>query len=312
MTTTQIVAMTFEEKRLSAESIAKSNLFGIQTTDQALSLMLLAEAEGLHPATAARDYHLIKGRPSLKSDAMLARHLRSGGKVEWLQYTDEGVEAKFTHPQGGSVTVDWGPDRARKAGLTTSGMYNKFPRQMFRARCISEGVRTVNPGIVVGLYTPEEVVEFDKPEAPSNPRDVTPPKPPVVPKPKEGTRDDWEQFAAGLSTEITKANTQEEVNALVREANGALAQLKKAHEDLYQNLTKTTRATRDRITQSEEPEATEPEKPLWLEKLEEAEKQGEEVLQAWLDANRKGIPDHEWKQYTGELGAKPTQENLEV
>jgi hypothetical protein len=32
---------------------------------------------------------------------------------------------------------------------------------MLRARVISEGIRTVYPGVAVGIYTPEEVNDFD-------------------------------------------------------------------------------------------------------------------------------------------------------
>jgi hypothetical protein len=37
---------------------------------------------------------------------------------------------------------------------------------MLRSRCISEGIRTVYPGVTVGVYTPEEVQDF----APEPPR----------------------------------------------------------------------------------------------------------------------------------------------
>jgi len=83
-----------------AEAVSASKLFGITNKEQALALMLVAQAEGLHPATAARDYHIIQGRPSLKADAMLARYLASGGKVEWHDHTDAKVAATFSHPAG--------------------------------------------------------------------------------------------------------------------------------------------------------------------------------------------------------------------
>jgi len=143
-----------------AAAVAKSGLFGIKTPDQAMALMLVAQAEGLHPATAARDYHIIQGRPTLKADAMLARYLQSGGKVEWHEHTDTKVSATFTHPQGGSLKIDWDMARAKQAGLTNPN-WAKYPRQMLRARVISEGVRATNPGVAVGVYTPEEVQDFE-------------------------------------------------------------------------------------------------------------------------------------------------------
>ena len=144
-----------------AQAVAASKLFGITNADQALALMLVAQAEGLHPATAARDYHIIQGRPSLKADAMLARYLTSGGKVEWHDHTDAKVAATFTHPAGGSLRIDWDMERARKAGLGGKDMWAKYPRQMLRARVISEGIRATNPAIATGLYTPEEVMDME-------------------------------------------------------------------------------------------------------------------------------------------------------
>lgn len=143
-----------------ANAVARSGLFGAKTVDQALAIMLLAQAEGLHPATAARDYHIIDGKPSMKADAMLARHLQSGGTVKWNEYTDAKVSGTFSHPNGGEVTVDWDNDRIKQAGLSDRPNHKKFPRQMKRARVISEGVRTVNPGVCAGLYSVEEVQDF--------------------------------------------------------------------------------------------------------------------------------------------------------
>lgn len=138
-------------------AVAKSGMFGVRTPEQAMSLMLIAQAEGLHPAIAARDYHVINGKPALKADAMLARFQTAGGRVEWLDFTDDKVSARFTHPQGGSVVVDWTLERARRAGVSNNPTWAKFPRAMLKARVISEGVKTVYPGVAVGTYTVEEV-----------------------------------------------------------------------------------------------------------------------------------------------------------
>ena len=139
-----------------AVAVAKSNLFGVKTSDQAMALMLIAQAEGMHPAIAARDYHVINGRPTLKADAMLARFQTAGGKVEWSDYTDQRVIGTFSHPKGGSVTIEWTVEMGRKAGLLGNQTWTKYPRQMLRSRCISEGIRTVFPGVVVGTYSEEE------------------------------------------------------------------------------------------------------------------------------------------------------------
>lgn len=157
-TAIQTVSVTDIEKM--ATAVAKSGLFGVRTPDQAMSLMLIAQAEGLHPAVAARDYHIIQGRPSLKSDALLARFQANGGKVEWTEYTDQAVTAKVSHPQGGTVEIRWSYQMAERAGLTKNATWRQYPRQMLRARVISEGVRAVFPGVAVGVYTSEEVQDM--------------------------------------------------------------------------------------------------------------------------------------------------------
>jgi hypothetical protein len=158
-----------------ALAVAKSGLFGVKTPDQAMALMLIAQAEGLHPAIAARDYHVINGRPTLKADAMLARFHSAGGSVRWGEYTDRRVVGTFSHPQGGSVEIEWTLDMAMAAGLTKNPTWKSYPRQMLRARCISEGIRTVFPGVVVGTYTPEEAEDMDQQQAqPAAPRDMGP------------------------------------------------------------------------------------------------------------------------------------------
>ena len=145
-----------------AVAIAKSKMFGMKTADEAFALMLIAQAEGMHPAIAARDYHVIQGRPTLKADAMLARFQNAGGKVQWDVYTDAEVTGTFSHPQGGSLKLTWTFAQAKSIGLTGKDNWKNYPRAMLRARCISEGIRTVYPGCVVGTYTAEELEEIPK------------------------------------------------------------------------------------------------------------------------------------------------------
>ena len=148
---------TFADMERMAKAVAASKLFGVKTPDEALSLMLLASAEGRHPAIAARDYHVIEGRPALKADTMLARFQEAGGRVVWHALTNEKCDATFSHPQGGEFRCKWTLDTARQAGLFGKTTWQKYPRAMLRSRVISEAVRTILPSVIVGTYTPEEI-----------------------------------------------------------------------------------------------------------------------------------------------------------
>jgi len=165
-------AMPMDAMQRLAESVAKSGLFGIRTPDQALVLMSIAQAEGRHPALAARDYHIIQGAPAKKAEAMARDFLGGGGRIEWHQLDDEAADATFSHPAGGSVRIRWDQARVTKAGLGSNPMHKKYPRQMLRSRTVSEGVRTVWPTATSGFYVPEEVAEFGPGQA--EPIDVTP------------------------------------------------------------------------------------------------------------------------------------------
>ncbi len=146
-----------------AVALANSKLFGIKTPEQAIALMLLAQAEGLHPATAARDYHIIQGSAAKTADAMLASFQAAGGVIEWEELSDSRACATFMHPRAcpKPVRIDWDMARASRAGLSRKDNWCKYPRAMLRARVVSEGMKCAYPAALSGLYTPEEVGDFE-------------------------------------------------------------------------------------------------------------------------------------------------------
>lgn len=157
-----------------ADVIVKSGLFpAFKNRESAAAMMLLCRAKGLDPMTAVERYHIVQGRPVMRADAMLGEFIRMGGRVEWIKRDDTEASATFSHPQGGSVTVSWTIEMARKAKLTGKDIWNQYPRQMLHARCVSEGVRSVLPGATNGLYTPEEAMQMEPvaetPPAPAKP-----------------------------------------------------------------------------------------------------------------------------------------------
>jgi len=151
--------MPLQDMQTLAVAIAKSNLFGIRTPEQALVLMAIAQAEGRHPVEAARDYDIINGKPAKRAEAMLRDFIQAGGTVKWHSITDELADATFSHPQTGSVRIDWDMKRATTA-FGKKDMYAKFPRQMLRSRVVSEGVRTLWPLATSGMYIPEEQADI--------------------------------------------------------------------------------------------------------------------------------------------------------
>jgi hypothetical protein len=157
-----------------AKAFVESRMFGFKSMPEALSVLLLAQAEGLHPAAAAMAYGVIHGRPTRKADAILARFQKSGGSIKWIKYSDEVCSATFSHPQGSlPEPVTWTMEMAKAKGLTAKNEnYAKYPRQMLSARVISEGVRKCFPGATGGMYTPEEAEDMPREAPPPIEREV--------------------------------------------------------------------------------------------------------------------------------------------
>lgn len=154
------VMIPFTELQQMATTMAKSGMFG-KTPDQMLSLMMIAQAESLHPALAAMEYDIIQGRPALKGQAALARFQQAGGSVKWIVKSDTEAKAIFSHPQGGELTVSWTMERARKMNLDQKDNWKKQPGVMLSWRCVSEGVRAVFPACLNRMYLVEEVQDFE-------------------------------------------------------------------------------------------------------------------------------------------------------
>lgn len=156
------VLIPFEQMERMAAAVAKSGLFGMKTPDQALALMLIAQAEGVHPATITQDYDIIQGRASRKTNSVLARFQAAGGSVEWHELTDKIADATFTPPTraGKPLRLQWTIEMAKTAKLVGKDNWTGYARAMLRARCIAEGVRAVYPAAIGGMLVSEEAQDL--------------------------------------------------------------------------------------------------------------------------------------------------------
>ena len=153
--------VSFDDMNNMAMAVFDSGMFGVKNVAQALTLMMLAQSERIHPIKAMTQYHIIEGKPSMRADTMQAKFQQAGGIVHWIERSNEAVTAEFSHPRvhPNPLRVTWDDERVKIAGLMKNN-HQKYPIQMKSARCISEGIRAVMPGILHGFYTPEEVVDM--------------------------------------------------------------------------------------------------------------------------------------------------------
>ena len=170
----EAVPLRVSDMQVIAQQVSRSGLYGLNES-QAFTLMMLAHSRGLHPVQAVERYHVIQGKPAMKADAMLAEFQAHGGVITWHKHETQVCSATFEAPAVREpVTITWTIEDAKRAELMKNTMWHKYPRQMLRARVISEGVRMTMPGIVIGIYTPEEVSDFEPLQTAQEPRQDVP------------------------------------------------------------------------------------------------------------------------------------------
>ena len=71
---------------------ARSGMYGVEKVEQGIVLALHCVSQKKDPLDLVRTHHMIGGRLSMRSDAMLAGYRERGGRVKWVQFDDESGE----------------------------------------------------------------------------------------------------------------------------------------------------------------------------------------------------------------------------
>lgn len=132
---------------------------GVQTPEQAFVILQTGAELGLGPMQALRSIHVVKGRPILSAQLMVAMVLRSGDCRYFRRVGGDQHQATYETLREGMpepVTLTYTLDEAKAAGLLRNDNWKKHPAAMLRARASSALARDVYPDLVAGLYTPDE------------------------------------------------------------------------------------------------------------------------------------------------------------
>jgi hypothetical protein len=146
-----------------AQVLSASGMFKAFRGPESTFVAILAGHDmGLTPLTALRGIHVIEGKPTISADLMASIILASGKAKFFRCVLAESNAQKATyetHREGDPEPVRhvFTMDDAKAAELAGKGMWKKYPRNMLRARCISELARMVYPDLLAGVYTAEEL-----------------------------------------------------------------------------------------------------------------------------------------------------------
>ncbi len=151
-----------------------SAIMGVTTPGDGAVLALTCMCEGITPLEFAKTYHIINGKPSMRADMMHAKFRSAGGKVKWINTGDDGkaAEAEFSF-DGQTLTVRYTIEDARqlvgdKVDKADSNWRKDRPA-MLRARLLTKAIRILAPELIAGVYTPEELADYQPVTATSKP-----------------------------------------------------------------------------------------------------------------------------------------------
>ncbi len=154
----------------------------ITEPEQVITIIQHGKELGLSPHVALNNVNVIQGRPTLSSTIIGALLKRRG--IEWVWDEDFEIikdkdgnvamtsagaanrrttihfywKSKVTNSvMEAKHSVTWA--QFEIAGYTTKQNWERFPKEMLRARCLSSAVRALFPEVLSGFYTDIEMAE---------------------------------------------------------------------------------------------------------------------------------------------------------
>lgn len=153
---------TFQEAQDMSLTLAKSALLGTLTNKPSdILLILMTGAElGFAPAQSLRAIDIIKGKPTLKAETMAALVRRSPVCEYLTLVSSDATKAVYETKRKGSpspVRMEFTAADAATAKLQGNENYQKFPKAMLRARCVSALCKAEYSDLLLGVYDQDEI-----------------------------------------------------------------------------------------------------------------------------------------------------------
>lgn len=222
-----------------AQRLVKSGLLpaGIQTPEAAFAIIVTGKELGLTVMQSLRSVHVIKGKPTLSADLILALTKRSPACQYFQLVTSTDKVATYRTQRVGEepTEMSFTHEQAQRAGLLGDGsMHRKYPEAMLRARCIAALARAVYPDVVLGIYETSELEAIPQ-ERRSEPRPVAHTQDGVIEEVAPSEPDLTPELAASIAADaMAKA---ESVGELQEAWNEVYKVLPKLAEDVRAKLT---------------------------------------------------------------------------
>lgn len=132
----------------------------IKTPEQAIAIMMKGYEIGIPVMQAFSHINIIQGKPACSAELQMALIFRNcrGAKVEFIALENDHCIISASRPGHKSMLFKFDRTDAENAQLLSKDNWKKWPRAMYRSRCVSEMARTLFPDAIMGMsYTTEEL-----------------------------------------------------------------------------------------------------------------------------------------------------------
>jgi hypothetical protein len=158
---TAIEPQSFAELKELAKLASGSRFFGAETPEQCLMILMAGKDLGFSYTQSLRAFHVIKGKPTLSADGMIAACMGRRDVCEFFEVTGDDKRATATTKRAGRPerSYTFTMEDAQRAGLLANNQWKTHPQRMLQARAKAFLARDVYPDLLMGLYDPDEVAE---------------------------------------------------------------------------------------------------------------------------------------------------------
>lgn len=138
--------------RAVATDLLNSKLFPqYENVTQAMTAILAGTEMGLGPVSSLQYIAVVKGRMSVEAKVFLALFHKHGGVTSVLQRGKDKCVIKFSKPGREDYVHEYTWSMAVAEGLTGKDNWKKMPETMLFNRCVANGIRAFDPGILMGI-----------------------------------------------------------------------------------------------------------------------------------------------------------------
>lgn len=159
---TEISPIAWQTMKEQAQVLVQSGMLppSIKTWQAATAIMMKGKELGLPPMQAFSHINVIMGKIAISAELMMTLIYRAypKAKIDFEKIANDGCGLVTIRPGGKPTHFKFDVSDAKAAGLLGKEMWSKYPRAMYRSRCVSEMARTIYPDALMGAsYTPEEL-----------------------------------------------------------------------------------------------------------------------------------------------------------